>query len=182
MHLTCPKTFDTRPITDRVKESLFSVLYGYDLPAAALVADLFAGVGSLGLESLSRGAAFATFVEQDPRIAASLNRNIEKAGVVKESKVIRANAFRIGAPTDREHPAYDVAFIDPPYARTKNVGPDSPLAQLMAVLSLQIRPDGLAVVRVEEHTAVPDCYGPFVLIDPRNWGSMTIAIYQNRTP
>ena len=78
MHLLSPKTCDSRPITDRVKESLFSVLYGYDLPADAVVADLFSGVGSLGLEALSRGAEFVTFVEQDPKIAATLNQNIEK--------------------------------------------------------------------------------------------------------
>ncbi|MHC4750685.1 MAG: RsmD family RNA methyltransferase, partial [Planctomycetota bacterium] len=56
MKLLSPKTQDSRPIIDRVKESLFSVLYKYDLPDDTMVADLFCGVGSLGLEALSRGA------------------------------------------------------------------------------------------------------------------------------
>ena len=83
MHLLGPKTEGSRPITDRVKESLFSVLYKYDLPDGAVVADLFCGVGSLGLEALSRGAKCVTFVEKDQRIIAVLKKNIEKAGFVK---------------------------------------------------------------------------------------------------
>ena len=92
-----PKTMASRPITDRVKESLFNVLYNYGLPEGKIVADLFCGVGSLGLEALSRGAEFVTFVEKDPKIIATLKKNIEKAGFVRESKVIRADAFKIGS-------------------------------------------------------------------------------------
>ena len=91
MKLLSPKTQVFRPITDRVKESLFSVLYKYDLPHGARVADLFCGIGSLGLEALSRGATFVTFVEKDPRIVAILKKNIVKARFMNESKVIRAN-------------------------------------------------------------------------------------------
>ena len=98
MKLLGPKSRNSRPIIDRVKESLFSVLYKYDLPSGKLVADLFCGVGSIGLEALSRGAAFVTFVEQDRKLITILDRNIEKAAFVKQSKVIRANAFKIGAP------------------------------------------------------------------------------------
>ncbi len=181
MHLLSPKTYDSRPITDRVKESLFSVLYGYDLPADAVVADIFSGVGSLGLEALSRGATFVTFVEQDPKTGETLNQNIEKAGFVGESKVVRANAFRVGAPVDPAHPSYDLVFVDPPYARTREVGPDSLLAGLMDVMGSQVRPEGLAVVRVEEHTGLADQYGQFSLIDRRHWSSMIVGIYQNKT-
>ena len=68
MKLLSPETRVSRPITDRVKESLFSVLYKYDLPEGKRVADLFSGVGSLGLEALSRAAAFVTFVERDAEV------------------------------------------------------------------------------------------------------------------
>jgi len=179
MHLLSPKTNDSRPITDRVKESLFSVLYRYDLPADAIVADVFSGVGSLGLEALSRGAKFVTFVEQDPKIAATLNQNIEKAGFIKESKVVRANAFRVGAPVAPAHPSYDLVFVDPPYVRSKKAGPDSLLAGLMDVMGSQVRPEGLAVVRVEEHTTLLDQYGQFNIVDRRHWSSMIVGIYRN---
>jgi len=73
------------------------------------------GVGSLGLEALSRGARFAAFVEHNPKIVPILERNIQKAGFVEQSKVIRADAFKIVLPTDAEHPQYDLVFVDPPY-------------------------------------------------------------------
>jgi 16S rRNA (guanine966-N2)-methyltransferase len=141
MKLFGPETDLSRPITDRVKESLFSVLYKYDLPGGKIAADLFCGVGSLGLEALSRGAEFVTFVEKDPKIIATLKKNIEKAGFVKESLILRADAFKIGAPVDEQwfdfglrlssaecphHPErlkgvegkYDLIFVDPPYSTT----------------------------------------------------------------
>ena len=82
MKLLSPQTQSSRPITDRVKESLFSVLYKYDLPGGAIVADVFSGVGSMGLEALSRGAEFVTFVEKDPKVITVLKQNIEKAYII----------------------------------------------------------------------------------------------------
>lgn len=176
MKLLSPKTQMSRPITDRVKESLFSVLYKYDLPAGKTIADLFSGVGSLGLEALSRGADFVTFIEQDPRIIATLKKNIEKAGFVKESKVIRANAFSVGAPVNQQ--GCDLVFVDPPYARTSDVGHDSPLSKLMDVLQQQVSPDGIVVVRTSERTELLDRYNEFHIIDRRKWGTMAVTILQ----
>jgi 16S rRNA (guanine966-N2)-methyltransferase len=173
MKLFSPKTDISRPITDRVKESLFSVLYKYDTPAGKHVADLFAGVGSLGLEALSRGAAFVTFVEKDHQIAALLERNIEKAGFVKESKIIRANVFKIGAPVDQG--LNDLIFVDPPYAFTKNVDTSSQLGRLLDILSLQLAPDGIIVVRTEKQTKLLDRYSRLKVIERRQWGTMAVS-------
>jgi len=80
MKLISPKTDASRPVIDRVKESVFNILASrYDMPEGKAVADLFCGVGSFGLESLSRGAKFVTFVERDTEIAAVLKKNIAKA-------------------------------------------------------------------------------------------------------
>ena len=122
MKLFSPETRETRPITDRVKESLFKVLRNYDLLAGARVADLFCGVGSLGLEALSRGAAFVTFVEKNAEIAEVLEKNIAKAGFGERSRVVRASAFRVGAPVGPGGERYDLVFVDPPYATTQEVG------------------------------------------------------------
>jgi len=180
MKLLCPDTRDTRPITDRIKESLFNVLRSRDLLVNQRVADLFSGVGSLGLEALSRGAAFATFVEQDPKIAASLEKNIAKAGFVAQSKVVRANAFRVGAPAGAAGPKSDLVFVDPPYARTREVGAGSLLDQLFTVLASQVAEQGVAVVRTERGVDLLEAYGSFDAIDRRRWGSMTLALYQVR--
>jgi 16S rRNA (guanine966-N2)-methyltransferase len=176
MKLLSPKTQVSRPIIDRVKESLFSVLYKYDLPDGKMVADLFCGVGSLGLEALSRGAEFIIFVEQDPKIITTLKKNIEKAGFVKESKVIRADAFKVGAPVNDKK--YDLVFVDPPYACTENVGQDSPLNRLMDLLQSQVAPGGIVVVRTNQRTELLDKYGIFRAVERRKWGTMAVTILQ----
>jgi 16S rRNA (guanine(966)-N(2))-methyltransferase RsmD len=157
MKLLSPKTKVSRPITDRVKESLFSVLYKYDLPDGKVVADLFSGVGSLGLEALSRGAVSVTFVEQDPKIIATLKKNIEKSDFISKSKVIKADAFSVGAPINERQ--YDLIFVDPPYACTQDVGPNSPLSSLLDVLNCRIAPDGIVVVRNNRSTELLQRYG-----------------------
>jgi len=174
--LLSPKAQVSRPITDRVKESLFSVLYKYDLPNGKRIADLFCGVGSLGLEALSRGAGFVTFVEKEPKIIAILEKNIEKAGYAGESKVIRANAFKIGAPLDFDQQKYDLIFVDPPYSATRDVGVDSSLSRLLTLLGEQVSPDGIVVVRAERRTELLEQYGRFQIIDRRRWGTMAVTI------
>jgi len=174
LKLFSPKTDVSRPITDRVKESLFNVLYNYDLPNGKIVADLFCGVGSLGLEALSRGAEFVIFVEQDLKVIDVLEKNIEKAGLVKESKVIRANAFKIGLPVGERR--YDLIFVDPPYAYTKEVGQDSALGGLLSSVSKQLASDGIVVVRTERRTELLNQYGLLEIIERRQWGTMAVTI------
>ena len=171
-----PRTQISRPITDRVKESLFSVLYKYDLPDGAIVADLFCGVGSLGLEALSRGAKFVVFVEKDRNIISLLKKNIEKAGFIKESKVLRADAFKLGNVADINDYKFDLVFIDPPYVRTANVEPDSPLAGLLDLLSDQTTTDGVVVVRTSLEVSLLDRYGRLHVTERRQWGTMTVTI------
>ena len=176
MRLLSPATRGSRPITDRVKESLFSVLYRYDLPAGAVVADLFCGVGSLGLESLSRGARFVTFVEKDPKIIATLNTNIEKAGFVQNSKVVRTDAFGIAPAIGTGEEDYDLVFVDPPYADSRNVRADSPLSGLLDLWVDQVTAGGLVVVRTSRDVSLSDRYGHFRIAERRTWGTMTVTI------
>ena len=180
MRLVAPKTYDTRPITDRVKESLFDVLGNYDLLAGARVADLFCGIGSLGLEAASRGATFVTFVEKGPEIIAVLEKNIAKAGLVKHTKVIRASAFGIGAPTGAGGEKHDLVFVDPPYAATRDVGAASELAHLLDVLGHQVTAGGVAVVRTHRSVTLSDRYGTFGVIERRRWGTMCVTLLQAR--
>ena len=178
MKLLSPKTQISRPITDRVKESLFSVLYKYDLPEGAIAADLFCGVGSLGLESLSRGAEFVTFVEKDPKVIAVLKQNIERAGFAKESKVIRANAFKVGAVVGSGMEKYDIVFVDPPYAAAKNAGAGSALSGLLDVLNEQVTAGGIVVVRTSGDVTLLEEYGQFQIVERRQWGTMAVTILE----
>ncbi len=104
-----------RPTTDRVRESLFSMLNGGrfgDPVEDAVVLDLFAGTGALGLEALSRGARHVTFVENGRTGQTLLRANIEKTGASGETHVLRQDATRLGQ-CDGE-PA-TLVFLDPPY-------------------------------------------------------------------
>jgi len=178
MKLLSPKSDVSRPITDRVKESLFSVLDKYDLPGGAIVADLFSGVGSLGLESLSRAAAFVTFIEKDPKVIAILERNIEKSGFVKKSKVIRADAFKVGAPVDKQK--YDLVFVDPPYSTTMKAKAGSPLSRLLDLLNGQLVAGGIVVVRTHKRTELSQRYGRLAILEQRRWGTMAVTILRQK--
>jgi 16S rRNA (guanine(966)-N(2))-methyltransferase RsmD len=178
MRLLSPKDEISRPIIDRVKESLFSVLYKYDVPEGKVIADLFSGVGSLGLESLSRGAEFVTFVDKDPKICAILKKNVEKAGFVKESKIIRANAFRIGAPVEFGSAKYDVVFVDPPFKLTRDCGDDSLLSGLFALLANQVKAEGIVAVRTNKSAELLDEYGVFRTAEQRRWGINVVTIFR----
>ena len=89
-----------RPTTDRVRESLFNLLLGGrfgDPVTGAQVLDLFAGTGALGLEALSRGATFATFVEKGRTASKILQENIARASVEEETRLVRADVTRLFA-------------------------------------------------------------------------------------
>src|SRR5918996_5166133 len=104
----------TRPLADRVKQTLFAILEP-DLAGAAML-DLFAGSGAAGIEALSRGAARAVFVERDPGAARVIRENLRRAGFDDgRSTIVRADAAAwLGAAGPVAGP-FDVVFVDPPY-------------------------------------------------------------------
>ncbi|WP_187428070.1 Ribosomal RNA small subunit methyltransferase D [Roseobacter fucihabitans] len=103
-----------RPTTDRVRESLFSVLTHHDVIAGARVLDLFAGTGALGLEALSRGAAHVTFVD-DGRIAQTLiAQNIAKLRAETATRLIKRDATHLSL---CDKAPYHLVFLDPPYGK-----------------------------------------------------------------
>ena len=111
--IVAPKGRDTRPTLDRVRESLFGILQ-FDIPERRAL-DLFAGSGSLGLEALSRGAAFAFFCDQDKGALAALEQNITKLKFQAQCKVFPCDFERaIGAIAQRGE-RVDLVFLDPPY-------------------------------------------------------------------
>jgi 16S rRNA (guanine(966)-N(2))-methyltransferase RsmD len=176
MKLLSPKGFDTRPITDRVKESLFNVLYNYDMPQDRIVADLFCGTGSLGLEALSRGAREATFVEKDTSAVEVLNRNIAKAGFIAQSKVIRANALKVGAAQSPGGEKCELVFVDPPYKMTEDMEADSVVGGLFELVCEQAADGAVTVVRTHRRISLLDEYSRLKVIDRREWGSMAVTL------
>lgn len=103
-----------RPTSDRVRESLFSMLTHLGVIPAARVLDLFAGTGALGLEAISRGAAHATFVENGRTGQKLIEQNVEKLRVAEQTTLLRADATGLPA---WHSAAFDLVFLDPPYAK-----------------------------------------------------------------
>jgi 16S rRNA (guanine966-N2)-methyltransferase len=113
--LVSPSSRDIRPTADRLRESLFNILiHAYDDPIAdARVLDLFAGTGALGIEAVSRGAAFALFVDNGAEARALLRNNVEALGLGGVTKVYRRDATNLGAAHPME--PFSLVFLDPPY-------------------------------------------------------------------
>ena len=182
MKLFPPKGTDTRPITDRVKESLFSILWSKGKLEDCVVADLFCGTGSMGLEALSRGAKFCTFIDGSRSVVEILNRNIEKAVFLAESKSVCANILKVGAAMTPEYGGYDLVFVDPPYVMSTNCGAGSKVAKMMELIETQVNKGGIVTLRTHLRSYLEEAYGELVRIDLREWGNMKIAFFQKQKP
>lgn len=115
--LLAPKSQAIRPTSDRLRETLFNILvHSYGDPVeGARVLDLFAGTGALGLEALSRGAAFVLFVDEGAEARALLRGNVDALGAGGATRIFRRDATRLGP----AHPVepFSLAFLDPPYGK-----------------------------------------------------------------
>jgi 16S rRNA (guanine966-N2)-methyltransferase len=115
--LAAPKSRAIRPTADRLREALFNILvHAYGDPITeARVLDLFAGTGALGLEALSRGAAFALFVDDAAEARALLRENVAALGLAGVARIFRRDATKLGM----AHPLapFSLALLDPPYGR-----------------------------------------------------------------
>jgi 16S rRNA (guanine966-N2)-methyltransferase len=115
--LAAPKSQSIRPTADRLREALFNILvHAYDNPiGGARVLDLFAGTGALGIEALSRGAAFTLFVDDGAEARALLRENVATLGLGGTSRIFRRDATKLGP----AHPVepFALAFLDPPYGK-----------------------------------------------------------------
>lgn len=133
-----PAARDARPVPGRLRQSLFNALAPH-LPGAHVL-DLCAGVGGLGLEALSRGAAHVTLVDRDPGAVAALAAWIEAAGTEQEAEAVRADVLEDPLPLG----PYDLVLADPPFAFWE----DERGATLVAGALGALAPDGLLVLKI----------------------------------
>jgi 16S rRNA (guanine966-N2)-methyltransferase len=146
--LVAPRGTATRPITDRVKETLFGILGERVIDARVL--DLYAGSGSVGIEALSRGAASCEFVERDRRAVAAIRENLDRAGVAERASVHPGDVLRY---LDRSADArFGLVFVDPPYEERAIL---APLERLLDRLA----PEAVVVVKHHWRTLIPEPAG-----------------------
>lgn len=118
--LAAPPGRGTRPTSDRAREAVFNILehaaFSSGL-AGRRVLDLFAGSGALGFEALSRGAVFCLFVDEDAGARGAIRANAEALDLMGATRIHRRDACDLGAKPAGLGPAFDLAFLDPPYGR-----------------------------------------------------------------
>lgn len=170
--LKAPTGRTTRPTPDRVREALFSILGERVLDAR--VAELFAGTGSLGLESLSRGAAFAVFTERSREALDCLRANVAALGVADRCRILPRSAFDLPR-LCRDEPPFDLAFCDPPFRVFAEAPSRRRLESLLS--NLPLGPDGRIVV--ENPAGRTGDFSPpgLELVDERRWGTTGMAFY-----
>jgi 16S rRNA (guanine966-N2)-methyltransferase len=167
--LEAPRTPDTRPITDRAKESIFSSLG--DRVSGARVLDLYAGSGAFGLEALSRGSASAVFVERGREAVGVLRRNVESTGL--GGRIVADDVVRF---LERNVDTYDLIFVDPPYALSL-----ASVEQVIGLVEPLLDRDGVAVLHRRVGSDLPGVPQSLRIDDDRRLGDSRVLRYLKET-
>lgn len=175
--LASPKSQAIRPTSDRTREAVFNILaHGFkrDVVEGARVLDLFAGSGALGLEALSRGAAFCVFVDEGAEARGLIRQNIEKTRATGITKVFRRDAAKLGE-AGRIQP-FDLVFLDPPYG--KGLGEK---ALSSALKGGWLAEDALLVLEEAVGADIAQLEG-FEALDRRTFGDTQVVFFQAANP
>ncbi len=181
--ISVPPSDRTRPMPDRVKEAIFSILGSSAgtpgrLPAVR-VADFFAGSGSLGLEAVSRGAAECVFVERGRGALRVLNRNVNELEQDEPLRVVAADAWTCKLDElAGDGPGFGVVFLDPPYRDARQTGPTGKVPRLLKRILAGdfLAADGVVVLHHERRVSFqPAATDSWALTDRREYGSTAIS-------
>ena len=157
---------ETRPTTDKVKESLFSIIQ-FDIEGRRVL-DLFAGTGQLGIEALSRGAAEAVFVDRRPDAVRLVQENLALCGFTDRARVKSGDALAYL----KSGETFDLIFLDPPYAA------DLLEQALTAIASIDIcREHGIIVAESAADKVLPELPAPYRLYREYRYGKIRLSVY-----
>lgn len=176
--IVAPDGQGTRPTSDRARQAVFNVLEhaAWAEPLDGMrVMDLFAGSGALGFEAISRGAAFALFVETDDEARGAIRENADAYGVMGRTRVHRRSAIDLGGRPGSDGEAFDLAFLDPPYRQGMG---EQALARLIE--GNWLRPG--AIVVFERGSDEPEIDTPgYERLDARDYGAARVLFLKLRT-
>lgn len=170
--LKAPRGLRTRPSADRVREALFDILG----PAVRgmRVLDLFAGTGAVGIEALSRGAAYAAFVERDRGALRVLRANLAALGLPRgRARVVAGDAATALAGLARREPPFDLVFLDPPYA-----GDLATRALAALAGGALVGPGTRVVVQHFAKTPPPPAAGALRAVETRRFGETALTFFR----
>lgn len=172
--LQTPPGMRVRPTADRVKEALFSMLVSRKGSFnGKKVLDLFAGVGSLGIEALSRGACNAVFVDNHRESAELIDRNIVSAGLSGKGRVTVRDAVSALHELERAGERFDIVFLDPPYGLGLV---DTMLTALAS--SRVLTDDALVAAEFASTQVLPESFGVLQECGRRKYGNTCIALFE----
>jgi len=181
--LAMPDPSRTRPMPDRVRESVFDILASrYALPGtlpAVEVADLFAGTGGMGFEALSRGASGCDFVERDREAVAVLRENAAALHVDSSCRIHRANAWTLPLSSPRPSQPYGLIFVDPPYADVRGPSPTRRVSRLLSDFVRAGWVDATSIVVLHHPADIRFVFGAdssWTVDDQRTYGSAGISL------
>ncbi len=162
---------ETRPTTDRVKENLFNIIAPYIEDAVVL--DLFAGTGSLGIEALSRGAESAVFSDQNAKSIEIIQKNLEHTKLIHKSETFFGEAQLILKKLSQQGKKFDIIFLDPPYRQ--NIIPKI-LRSLEENGILETRV--LIVAETDIEDELPDEIGTLIVSKVQKYGKTKLTFYK----
>ena len=161
------KNLGARPTTGRVRSSLFAILESSGIYGKQVV-DLYAGIGSLGIEALSRGAEWVDFVESNPKRCALLRKSLVSLGFGKKSKV---HCMKVEKAVESSVGEYDIILMDPPYT----IGP---VHKLMGEIANLAKPGALVATGHSKHHKLDHQYNRLALIKEKRQGDTICSIYR----
>jgi 16S rRNA (guanine(966)-N(2))-methyltransferase RsmD len=167
--LAAPKGWATRPTADRLKENLFNLLAPF-LPDACFL-DLFSGSGAIGIEALSRGARDAVFVESSPQAAEAIRANLRKTRLASRAALYVMSAARAMRLLARDERAFDIIFLDPPYASSAMV------ETLPYLASCRLLSNGGVLAAELPAGAAPPLVSTWALDKTKIYGNTQFAFY-----
>lgn len=157
---------DVRPTTDKVKESLFNIIQ-FDVEGSSFL-DLFAGSGQIGIEAISRGARQVVFVDKSKKSVEVIRENLKTTGFEKNAVVVNADSLGF---LSRRAEKYDIAFLDPPYAK-------GILQQALEKIEPLMNENGIIVCESPAKEELPEKAGKFSVFKKYSYGKTALTTYK----
>ncbi|GAA0078015.1 16S rRNA (guanine(966)-N(2))-methyltransferase RsmD [Clostridium sp. CTA-5] len=165
-----PATMETRPTLDRVKEAMFSMIQGY-IPDAVVI-DVFAGTGSLGLESASRGAKEVYLVDKSAVTFPLLKQNVENLKFQDFCFPLNMDSYEVLKSLSKKGKVFDLIFIDPPYCKEM-------IPKAIEIIKKEniLNRNGIIVTKIDSIEEIYDGYEDIILTKSRKYGNTTVCFY-----
>ncbi len=171
--IDAPKGFETRPVTDIIRESLFNI-WQFDIEGADFL-DLFSGSGCMALEALSRGAASAVMVDASPEAVRTIRSNLAKTGLgAYRHEVVRGDVLNAIARFGRTHRTFDFVYLDPPFTEP---GIFLPVIEALGD-GVLLNEGGTVVLRAHKSMGMPGEVGALRKVREKRYGISTVHFYR----